>query len=242
MQKKGLTPLGPADRRTLIRRATFDLTGLPPTPEEVEAFLADRSPDAFAKVVDRLLASPRYGERWGRHWLDVVRYADSAGENSDHPLPHAWRYRNWVIDAFNRDQPYDEFIREQIAGDLLAKQGPPEKAADRIVATGYLAIARRFGHEIDKDIHLTLEDAIDTLGKSVLGLTIGCARCHTHKYDPITAEDYYALYGILASTKFSFPGCEPAQQPRDLVPLAAAERGTRRASRSASGSRPSTPG
>ena len=223
LRQKGWTPLGPADRRTLIRRATFDLAGLPPTPDEVTAFLADRSPDAFAKVVDRLLASPRYGERWGRHWLDVVRYADSAGENSDHPLPHAWRYRNWVIQAFDKDKPYDEFIREQIAGDILAKQGPSEKAADRIVATGYLAIARRFGHEIDKDIHLTLEDAIDTLGKSVLGLSIGCARCHTHKYDPITADDYYALYGILASTKLSFPGCEPAQQPRDLIPISTAD-------------------
>ena len=223
LRQKGWKPNGPAEPRTLIRRATFDLTGMPPTPGEVETFLADRSPDAFAKVVDRLLASPRYGERWGRHWLDVVRYADSAGENSDHPLPHAWRYRNWVIGAFDQDKPYDEFIREQIAGDLLAKQGPPEKADDRIVATGYLAIARRFGHEIDKDIHLTIEDALDTIGKSVLGLSIGCARCHTHKYDPITAEDYYALYGILASTKLSFPGCEPAQQPRDLIPLAPTE-------------------
>jgi hypothetical protein len=212
-------PAAPADRRTLLRRATYDLIGLPPTPEEVDAFLADRSWDAFAQVVERLLASPRYGEQWGRKWLDVVRYADTAGENTDHPLPHAWRYRNWVIDAFNQDKPYDEFIREQIAGDLLAASGPADRFADRVVATGYLAIARRFGHDIDQDMHLTLEDTIDTLGKSVLGLTLGCARCHDHKNDPITARDYYGLYGIFESTRFAFPGCEPKQQPRDLVPL-----------------------
>ncbi len=219
LRKKGVKPLGPADRRTLIRRATYDLTGLPPTPDEAASFLADTRPDAYERLIDRLLASPAHGERWGRHWLDVARYADSAGENSDHPLPHAWRYRNWVIDAVNADRPYDEFIRDQIAGDILAKKGPPEQAAARIVATGYLAIARRFGHDIDKDIHLTIEDTIDTLGKSVLGLTLACARCHSHKYDPVTAEDYYALYGILSSTKLSFPGCEPKQQPSGLVPL-----------------------
>jgi len=212
-----------ADKRTLIRRATYDLIGLPPTPEEVDAFLADNSPTAFSKVVERLLASPHYGEHWGRKWLDVVRYADTAGENSDHPLPHAWRYRNWVVNAFNHDKPYDEFIREQIAGDLLAASGSPDQFADRVIATGYLAIARRFGHDIDKDMHLTLEDTIDTLGKSVLGLTLGCARCHDHKNDPVTARDYYGLYGIFESTRFAFPGCEPQQQPRDLVPLWSAE-------------------
>jgi mono/diheme cytochrome c family protein len=216
---KGLSLSPRADKRTLIRRATYDLTGLPPTPEEVDAFLKDTSPDAFAKVVDRLLASPHYGERWGRHWLDLVRYADTAGENSDHPLPHAWRYRNWVIDALNRDQPYDEFLRDQLAGDLLAAKGPPEKYAPRVVATGYLALARRFDHDSDRSMHLTFEDGIDTLGKSLLGLTIGCARCHDHKYDAITARDYYALYGIFESSKFSFAGCEAKQQPRDLVPL-----------------------
>ncbi len=214
-----VAPAPAADKRTLIRRATFDLTGLPPTPDEVQAFESDDSPRAFETVVDRLLKSPHYGEQWGRHWLDLVRYADTAGENSDHPLPHAWRYRNWVIKAFNDNKPFDEFIREQIAGDLLAAEGPVEQYADRVVATGYLAIARRFGHDIDKDMHLTLEDTIDTLGKSVLGLTIACARCHDHKFDPISDRDYYGLYGIFESTKFSFPGCEPKQQPRDLVPL-----------------------
>jgi mono/diheme cytochrome c family protein len=219
LSAQGLT-LGPAaDKRTLIRRATFDLTGLPPAPEEVDAFIKDTAPDAYEKVIERLLASPHYGERWGRHWLDLVRYADTAGENSDHPLPHAWRYRNWVIDAFDRDQPYNEFLRDQIAGDLLAAKGPPVLYAQRVVATGYLALARRFDHDSDKSMHLTHEDGIDTLGKAILGLTLGCARCHDHKYDAITARDYYALYGIFESTKFSFPGCEAKQQPRDLVPL-----------------------
>ncbi len=148
-----------------------------------------------------------------------MRYADTAGENTDHPLPHAWRYRNWVIQSLNDDEPYDQFIRDQVAGDLLAKDGPPEQADDRIIATGYLAIARRFGHDIDKDMHLTYADTIDTLGRSVLGLTLGCCRCHDHKYDPLSARDYYGLYGIFESTRFAFPGCEPNQQPRDLVPL-----------------------
>jgi len=209
-----------ADRRTLIRRATYDLTGLPPSASEVERFAADESPDAFAKLVDRLLDSPAYGEKWGRKWLDVVRYADTAGENSDHPAPHAWRYRNYVIDAFNADKPYDRFLREQIAGDLMTKGEPPARAAELVTATGYLAVARRFGHDTDKDMHLTYEDIIDTMGKSLLGLTLGCARCHNHKYEPVTTRDYYSWFGILASTRFPFPGCEPVQKPRDLVALA----------------------
>jgi len=166
-----------------------------------------------------LLQSPQYGVHWGRHWLDVVRYADTAGENTDRPLPHAWRYRNWVMQSLNADLPFDQFARLQLAGDLLPEAQGQTKA-DGIVATGYLAIARRFGHDIDKDIHLMYEDVIDNLGKNFLGLTLGCARCHDHKYDPITAEDYYALYGVFDSTKFSFPGCEPKGQPKDLVPLA----------------------
>jgi hypothetical protein len=218
-EQAGVAPTSQADRRALIRRVTYSITGLPPSEAEVAAFLADTDPNAFEKVVDRLLQSPQYGEHWGRHWLDVVRYADTAGENSDHPLPHAWKYRNWVIDAFNADKPYDEFVREQIAGDLLADAGPPEKFASRTIATGYLAISRRFGHDIDKDMHLTFEDTIDTLGKSILGLSVACARCHDHKFDPLSSRDYYGLYGILASTRFSYPGCEPNQQPRDLVPL-----------------------
>lgn len=219
LSEKKLKLSPPADKRTLLRRATYDLTGLPPTMKDVESFERDESPNAFTVVVDRLLSSRHYGEHWGRHWLDLVRYADTAGENSDHPLPHAWRYRNWVIDSLNGDQPYDEFLREQIAGDILAAKGPPERYAPRVVATGFLALARRFEHDSDKAMHLTHEDGIDTIGKAFLGLTIGCARCHDHKYDAFTTRDYYALYGILDSTKFSFPGCEAKPRPRDLVPL-----------------------
>lgn len=222
LAKAKLMPVGPADPRTLIRRMSYDLTGLPPSAEEAEAFATDsiRHPNsAIQNLMDRLLASPQYGVQWGRHWLDVVRYADTAGENTDRPLMHAWRYRNWVFDAFNRDLRYDDFVRMQLAGDLLFNQSESKQRAEGIVATGYLAIARRFGHDIDKDMHLTFEDVIDTLGKNFLGLTTGCARCHDHKYDPITAADYYALYGIFSSTRFAFPGCEPKGQPRDMVPL-----------------------
>lgn len=219
LASRSLTANARADRRTLIRRATYDLTGLPPTPDEVERFFADESDTAFATAIERLLKSPQYGVKWGRHWLDVVRYADTAGENTDRPLPHAWRYRNWVFDAFNDDLPFDQFVHMQLAGDVLPADGSPQKMSEGIIATGYLAIARRFGHDIDKDIHLMHEDVIDNLGKNFLGLSTGCARCHDHKYDPLTAEDYYALYGIFSSTRFSFPGCEPKGQPRDLVPL-----------------------
>ena len=215
-----------ADARTLVRRITYDLTGLPPTMGQIDAFLRDCASDSTAAgqrtavdcLVDRLLSSPAYGEKWGRKWLDVVRYADTAGENTDRPLHHAWRYRTYVIDSFNRDTPYDQFLREQIAGDLLAAE-EPARHADWVAATGYLAIARRFGHDIEKDMHLTCEDVIDTVGKSVLGLTLGCARCHNHKYDPISARDYYGWYGIFASTQFAYPGCEPNQKARDMMPL-----------------------
>jgi hypothetical protein len=216
-----LRPAGPADRRTLIRRVTFDLVGLPPDPEQVRAFVQDTHPDAYERVVDRLLASPAYGEKWGRHWLDLVRYADTAGETADFPVPDAWRYRDWVVRALNADLPYDRFVTEQLAGDLLAAAEPEDspRRADLVVATGYLAVSRRFGFDSVQDHYLTLEDAIDVLGKSLLGLTVGCARCHDHKYDPISSEDYYALYGILDSTRFPFAGCEKDRTPRDLVPL-----------------------
>jgi Protein of unknown function (DUF1553)/Protein of unknown function (DUF1549)/Planctomycete cytochrome C len=217
LEEKKLKPVADADRRTLIRRATFDLTGLPPTPREIGDFLTDQSPNAFEKVVDRLLASSAYGERWGRHWLDLVRYADTAGCNSDFPVPQAYQYRNYVIKAFNEDKPYDEFIREQIAGDLL----PYEDEADRfekIVATGYIAISRRFGSR-DTDHNLAIDDTIDNVGKAFLGLTTSCARCHDHKFDPIPTKDYYALYGIFASTRYPFPGTEIYPRPHSLVPL-----------------------
>ncbi|WP_406693806.1 PSD1 and planctomycete cytochrome C domain-containing protein [Singulisphaera sp. Ch08] len=217
LEAKRLSPAPSASKRALIRRASFDLTGLPPTPEEVEAFLADESPNAFESVVDRLLASPQYGERWGRHWLDLVRYADTSGCNSDYPVPSAHKYRDYVIDAFNRDTPFDRFVQEQVAGDLLPHQSEAERW-QQIVATGYLAIARRFGSH-NNEFHLTYEDMIDNLGKTFLGLSISCARCHDHKFDPIPQRDYYAIYGILQSSKYAFPGTEVYQSPTDFVAL-----------------------
>jgi hypothetical protein len=224
LAEKKLAPVGPADKRTLIRRATYDLTGLPPTPKEIHAFLADDSPNAFAKLIDRLLASTAYGEQWGRHWLDVVRYGDTSGCSADFPVPSAYRYRNYVIDSFNRDKPYDQFIREQVAGDLLPAASETERY-ENITATGYLAIARRFGNR-PAEFHLTLEDVIDNLGKTTLGLSLGCARCHDHKFDPVPTTDYYALYGIFSSSRFAFPGTGDFRQPKDFVPLARPEEAT----------------
>jgi hypothetical protein len=224
LEKDGLKPAADAEKRVLIRRATFDLIGLPPKPEEVDAFVADKSPNAFAKVVERLLSSPHYGERWGRYWLDVVRYADTAGDNSDFPIPQMHRYRDWVISAFNRDLPYDQFVRAQLAGDLLPAKTTEEKF-EQIIATGYIANARRFGSRVDDyPQHLTIEDTIDNLGRAFLGLTVSCARCHDHKFDPITAQDYYGLYGIFHSTRYPWPGIELEQKQRDLVPLVAPEK------------------
>jgi hypothetical protein len=222
MEARGIAPMRDADKRTLIRRATFGLTGLPPTPDEVETFVADDSASAFETVVNRLLGSRQYGEHWGRHWLDLVRYADTSGCNSDYPIPSAYKYRNWVIEAFNRDLPYDEFVRQQLAGDLLPAKDEQDRY-DKIIATGYLATARRFGSRA-AEFHLTLEDTIDNLGKTVLGLSIGCARCHDHKYDPIPTADYYGLYGIFNSTTFAFPGTEIFKHPKDFVPLATGEK------------------
>ncbi|WZP00322.1 PSD1 and planctomycete cytochrome C domain-containing protein [Isosphaeraceae bacterium EP7] len=203
LEAQGLKPAPAADKRTLIRRATFDLTGLPPTSKEVDAFLADDAPDAFDRVVGRLLASPRYGERWGRHWLDVARYADSNGLDENVAHGNAWRYRDYVVSAFNRDTPYDQFLVEQLAGDLLPKADSVEVQHERLIATGFLTLGPKVLAEVDKtkmemDI---IDEQIDTLGRAVLGLTIGCARCHDHKFDPITAADYYALAGVFKSTK-----------------------------------------
>ncbi len=202
LEARGLEPAPPADKRALVRRATFDLHGLPPTSEEVDRFLADTSSDAFARLVDRLLASPRYGERWGRHWLDIARYADSNGMDENMAMAHAWRYRDYVVAAFNKDTPYDEFVRQQLAGDLL----PPADDAtnfERLVATGFLVLGPKMLAEDDPvkmemDI---IDEQVDTIGRAVLGLTLGCARCHDHKFDPISASDYYALAGIFKSTK-----------------------------------------
>ncbi len=221
LEANGLRPVEIADRRALVRRATIDLIGLPPTPEEVDEFVNDPASldEAFRHVVERLLASRHYGERWGRHWMDLVRYADTAGDNSDYPVPQLYLYRNYVIQSFNADKPYDQFLREQIAGDLLSAESP-EQQNEQTIATGYIALSRRFGSIIDGyPQHLTIEDTIENLGRTVLGLAISCARCHDHKFDPISQADYYGLYGIFNSTRYPFPGIELDKKPRDFVSL-----------------------
>ena len=221
--KVGLQPNVDAPAHAWLRRATYDLTGLPPTAEEIEAFANDTSPDAYQRVVDRLLASTAYGERWGRYWLDVVRYSDTAGDNSDFPIPQMVKYRDWVIDALNRDMPYDHFVTMQLAGDLLPADSH-EQRCEQIIATGYIAGARRFGSRVDDyPQHLTIEDTLDNLGRAFLASTVSCARCHDHKFDPITTADYYGLYGIFHSTRYPWPGIELEQKQRDLVPLVPAD-------------------
>ena len=202
LEEKGLKPAPPADRRTLIRRATFDLIGLPPTPAEVDAFIADRSPDAYEKLVERLLISPRYGERWGRRWLDVARYADSNGLDENLAYANAFRYRDYVIEAFNRDKPFDRFLVEQIAGDLLPATGDEAADRERVVATGFLSLGAKMLAE-DDPVKMEMDivdEQVDTVGRAFMGLTLGCARCHDHKFDPISAADYYGLAGIFKST------------------------------------------
>jgi cytochrome c553 len=208
LEKHAIPPAKPAERRVLLRRVTFDLTGLPPTPEEVEAFLKDDSPAAFAKVVDRLLASPAYGQRWARHWLDVVRYADYHDGNPKARNPvceplEAWRYRDWVVQSFNRDLPFDQFIVHQIAGDLLPAPDGKEPYGDGLVATTFLVNGAWDRGDADKEKMVSdmVDDQIDTVGKAFMGLTLGCARCHDHKFDPLAQTDYYALAGIFYSTR-----------------------------------------
>ncbi len=203
LEAKGLSPARTADKRSLIRRASYDLTGLPPTPSEVQAFLADNDPNAFAKVVDRLLASPAYGERWGRHWLDVARYADSNGLDENLVYRNAWRYRNYVISAFNTDKPYDQFIREQLAGDLLPAVNDPKVQYERWTATGFLSLGAKMLAE-DDPVKMQMDivdEQLDTTSRAFMGLTVGCARCHDHKFDPIPQADYYSLAGIFKSSK-----------------------------------------
>jgi hypothetical protein len=203
LEGKRLTPARPADKRTLIRRATYDLTGLPPTIAEVEAFLADESPDAFAKVVDRLLASPRYGESWGRHWLDIARYADSNGLDENLVYKNAFRYRDYVIAAFNKDKPYDQFVREQLAGDLLPPPADENLQYERWTATGFLSLGAKMLAE-DDPVKMQMDivdEQVDTTARAFMGLTVGCARCHNHKFDPIPQADYYSLAGIFKSSK-----------------------------------------
>ncbi len=199
LEKENLKPSPEADRVTLIRRLSLDLIGLPPTPEEVDAFVADQSPRAYEKLVDRLLASPHYGERWGRHWLDAARYADSDGYEKDKQRA-VWFYRDWVINAMNRDLPYDQFVIQQIAGDLLPKHTDPKQAQDQLVATGFLRnsmINEEGGIEPEQFRMEAMFDRMDAIGKGVLGLTIQCAQCHNHKFDPIKQEEYYRLFAFL---------------------------------------------
>jgi hypothetical protein len=204
LEAAGVAPNPDADRATLLRRATYDLTGLPPTPEEMAAFVHDPAPDdaAFAKVVDRLLASPRFGERWGRHWLDVVRYADSVGRTWNSPFLYAWRYRDWVIDSFNEDKPFALFAAEQIAGDLLPARTVAEKRS-RLTGTGFLALGSLPLQESQSEQFALdrVDDQIDVTTRAFLGLTVACARCHNHKTDPIAQRDYYALAGIFYSSE-----------------------------------------
>ncbi len=198
MKKRGLSPAQPADRQTWIRRVTFDLLGLPPTAEEVRRFLDDRSPSAFENVVDRLLASPQYGVRWGRHWLDVVRYADSNGLDENLAFGNAWRYRDYVIQSLNDDKPVNQWVTEQLAGDLL-----PNANQETRTATGFLALGAKVLAEPDREKLTmdTIDEQLDTIGKTFLGLTLGCARCHDHKFDPIKQTDYYSLAAIFKNTK-----------------------------------------
>jgi hypothetical protein len=203
-----MTPVADADKRTMIRRATYDLTGLPPTPSEINAYLADKSPDAYPKLVDRLLASKAYAERWGRVWMDVVRYSDTTGEGADYPIPEMYKYRDYIVQSFADDVPYDRFIREQIAGDLLPAKTEPEHWRN-IIATGYLANANRYEDYVS--------DAVDNIGYAYLGTSVACARCHDHKFDPIPTSDYYAMYGILASTKYAKSGEEDTRYETDMV-------------------------
>ncbi len=202
LETKGLKPVADADKLSLLRRVYFDLIGLPPTPQDIDAFVKDPSPDAFAKVVDRLLASPQFGERWGRHWLDVARYAESSGKDVNIAFPHAWRYRDYVIASFNADKPFDQFVREQIAGDLMPSRDQKQQA-EQLVATGFLALGTKgLNEQNPRQFAMDLADEqIDTMSQAVLGLTVACARCHDHKFDPIPQRDYYALAGIFLSTE-----------------------------------------
>ncbi len=223
LEKSGLAPAPPVGKTALLRRATYDLTGLPPTPAEVSAFLADKSPNAYEKVVDRLLASPQYGERWGRHWLDLVRYAETNSFERDDPKPFAWRYRDYVIQALNADKPYDQFIREQLAGDEM-----PNRTPQSLIATGYYRLGAWDDEPSDPEQarYDELDDLVATTGQVFLGLTVNCARCHDHKLDPIPQKDYYRLLSFFqGTTRYGDRGRSPELNSlRPISPLAAQQR------------------
>lgn len=224
METKKLTPVRDASRRTLIRRIYFDLIGLPPSPEEIETFLTDKSSEAVASLVDKLLASPRFGERWGRHWLDVVRFAESSGMEFNFTYPHAWPYRNYVIDSFNQDKPFDLFLREQIAGDLMPTN--EAESADVIEARRIASSMLAFGPKRHNSGGMAfrmdvVDDQINTVSRATLGLTVSCARCHDHKFDPIPTADYYAMAGIFLSTEPLYGTIKQkySNNPTDLLPI-----------------------
>ena len=202
IEKRDYLPTKPATKRTLIRRAYLDLHGLPPSTSQIEAFLSDERPDAWGRLIDELLQSPRYGERWGRHWLDVARYADTNGMDEDIAHPSAWRYRDYVIRSFNKDKPFDRFIVEQLAGDLLPAKDLVQKR-EQMAGLGFLSVGPKMlaCDDPDKMRRDIVDEQMDTMGRAFLGMTIGCARCHDHKIDPISIKDYYGLAGIFMSTK-----------------------------------------
>ncbi|MCS6776715.1 MAG: DUF1549 and DUF1553 domain-containing protein, partial [Chthonomonadaceae bacterium] len=221
LEAKGLRPAPEADRRTLIRRAYYDLLGLPPTPEEVEGFVRDRAADAWERVVDRLLASPHYGERWARHWLDLVRYAETDGHEFDFEKPGAFEYRDYVIRAFNADVPYDQFVREHIAGDLLPRPRlhPQEKFNESLIGTAFwwLGEGKHSPVDLRVDEAERVDNQIDVFGKAFLAQTIACARCHDHKFDAISTQDYYALSGFLKGSRYQVADLTPPERLQPIV-------------------------
>ena len=228
LEAAGLRPVGDTSPLEWLRRASFDLTGLPPTPEQVARFQPGDgggvSESLYEQQVDEWLSSPTFGQRWARHWLDVARFAESAGKERNHPFTEAWRYRDWVVDAFNQDKPYSEFIREQIAGDLLAPSAPPERRDSLVIATGFLAIGAKGLNEGRREQFLAdlVDEQIDTTTRAILGITVACARCHDHKSDPVSQRDYYALAGIFRSTEtcYGTTGDKARnRQPSTLIPL-----------------------
>ena len=221
LQDKGLSPAEPADKRTLLRRLHFDLIGLPPSPAVTEAFLGDTSPDAVEKVVDRLLNSPHFGERWGRHWLDLVRYAEARGHEFDYNIPNAYQYRDYVIRALNADVPYNQFILEHLAGDLLTspRRNPQQGFNESILATGFWFLGEEVHSPVDirQDQADRFDNKVDVLSKAFLGLTVACARCHDHKFDAIAAKDYYALFGFLQSSHYRLARFDSMEHNRQVA-------------------------
>lgn len=228
LEAEGLSPTGPAKPEGLVRRVYFDLIGLPPSPNEVDAFASDPSAAAWEQLVDRLLASPRFGERWARHWLDLVRYSETLGHEFDYALPNAWRYRDYVIRALNADVPYDQFAREHLAGDLLdpPRRHPTEGFNESIIGTAFYWFGQRPHSPVDVKQHQAevIDDQIDVLSKTFLGLTVACARCHDHKFDALSARDYYALYGILGSSRYAQRAIDPPAPDESQSRLRAALR------------------